>query len=139
MKHTRHSKFFSIFQLLASACLLLASCAPAASSVPQGGNQAWVEFPYEGSTLPMEPLTLVVYASSPEGVSFIQVKVNGQALPAIPVIPLTSDGSSRLVRVDIPYSPASEGEYTVEATAVDSAEAVDFLFAGAGFSSLSFG
>lgn len=101
--------------------VLLASCGP---SAPQGNTQAWVEFPYEGSILPMQPIPLAVYASDATGISYIQVKVNGQSLPAVTVQPLTSDGSTRLVRVDMPFTPVAEGEYIVEAAGVNSAGTV---------------
>lgn len=117
------SVFF--FRLAALTSLLLASCngTAAEAPAPNASIESWVEAPHDGSVLPMGPVMLVVYASAAEQVSFIAVKVNGQSLPAIPVAPLTTDGSSRLVRVDYPFTPPSEGEYLVEAAGVNLAGA----------------
>jgi hypothetical protein len=101
--------------LFATACT---GTGNAPSSELNVGPQAWVEFPYEGSTLPMEPVTLVVYASDVGGVSHIQAAINGQALPGLAVAPMTTDGSTRLARADYSWQPPAEGEYVVEAVGV---------------------
>ena len=113
----RNVKFGYISSLL--LFLLLSSSCTGLEPVPSGlegiGPQAWVEFPYTGSTLPMGPVTLVVYAADPGGISYIQLTINGEALPAMAVAPLTADGSTRLARIDHSWQPPAEGEYLVEA------------------------
>ena len=107
--------WLSIYSILIAA-LFLSGCGgelPLDSSI-----QAWVEYPYDGATLPMGPVTLVVYASSEEGISAINIDVNGQTFTASQVTPLTSDGSSKLVRVDYPFTPQEVGEYVVTAQGV---------------------
>lgn len=99
--------------------LFLTSCggsAPALSS----SSQAWVEYPYEGDILPMEPLAMIVYATAPNGINYIQILINGEAQPALTVSPLSADGSSRLARVDYAWTPPAEGQYVIEASGVDS-------------------
>ncbi|MBI3161896.1 MAG: Ig-like domain-containing protein [Chloroflexi bacterium] len=103
--------------------LFLASCTGAEAPALSANIEAWVEAPLAGSTLPMGPVTLVVYASSAEGISYIHIQVNGQSLPAVAAAPLTVDGSSRLVRVDYPWTPPGEGEYLVQAAGVNAAGA----------------
>jgi hypothetical protein len=100
--------------LFASACTGFGN----APSALGAGPQAWVEFPYEGSTLPMEPVTLVVYASDADGISHIQAAINGQALPVLAVAPMTTDHSTRLARADYSWQPPAEGAYVVEAAGV---------------------
>lgn len=114
-------RFLSLFLLCA---FILTACG--AGDAPAAGTdiQTWVEYPYEGDILPMGAVTLVVYSSAADGISYIQIKVNGEALPAVPVNPLTTDGSSRLARVDVPFMPPAEGEYLVEAAGVSSGGAV---------------
>jgi len=63
----------------------------------------------------MEPVTMVVYAADPSGISYIQLTINGEALPAMAVSPMTTDGSTRLARIDHSWQPPTEGEYLVEA------------------------
>ena len=79
------------------------------------GSHTWIEFPLDGSSLPMGPVTLVVYAADTQGVSQIDVRMNGQALPSGAPRPLTADGSSRLVRLDLPWQPPAEGTYFFQA------------------------
>jgi hypothetical protein len=116
------SKRFAVLVLVFA--LFLSACNAADTTVTPSANiESWVEAPNEGSILPMEPVMLVVYASASEQVSFIAIMVNGQSLPAIPVSPLTTDGSSRLVRVDYAWTPPGQGEYLVEAAGVNLAGA----------------
>lgn len=99
---------------------LLSGCGGGAPSL-DASAQAWVEYPYDGSILPLGPLTLVVYAADSAGISYIHIKVNGQSLPAYAAAPMTVDGSSRLVRIDYWWTPPAEGEYLVEAAGVNAA------------------
>lgn len=111
------------FSLLLALILLTSGCSGAPGGSPETGTNAWVEYPYEGSILPMAPVTLVVYASDPAGISYIHIKVNGQSLPAYAASPITNDGSTRLVRIDYAWTPPGEGEYLVEAAGVNAAGA----------------
>lgn len=103
-----------IFVLLAGGC-------SGGAPVLDSSSQAWVEYPYEGSLLPMGQVIIVVYAADPGGINYIHIKVNGQSLPAYAASPMTTDGSARLVRIDYPWTPPGEGEYFVEASGVNSA------------------
>ncbi|MDI6770346.1 MAG: hypothetical protein QMD04_11825 [Anaerolineales bacterium] len=103
--------------------ILLASGCNAGAPGLDSSAQAWVEYPYEGSILPMGPVVLVIYAADPGGISYIHIKINGQSLPAYAASPMTTDGSARLVRIDYPWTPPAEGEYRVEAAGVNAAGA----------------
>ncbi len=126
MKEQVNSSRFSRGKILASLLfiltLLLSACNAEAPGLDSSA-QAWVEYPYEGSILPMGQAMLVVYAADPGGISYIHIKVNGESLPAFAASPMTADGSSRLVRIDYPWTPPAEGEYRVEAAGVNSAGA----------------
>ncbi|GAB4503636.1 MAG: hypothetical protein Fur0043_06280 [Anaerolineales bacterium] len=114
------NKHFTIFAL--TLALLLSGCNAESLSLDSSA-QVWVEYPYEGSILPNAPLTIVVYAADPGGISYIHIQVNGQSLPAYAASPMTTDGSARLVRIDYPWTPPGEGEYFVKASGVNSAGA----------------
>ncbi|MFB0534816.1 MAG: CARDB domain-containing protein [Anaerolineae bacterium] len=90
---------------------------PPPPAAPQdAGPQAWLEYPLEGQTMSLEePVPFVVYASDAQGVAQVELRVNGEPLPAAQVEGLSPDGSSRLVRLDQDWQPAAEGEYIVEA------------------------
>ena len=103
------------FVLLVSGCTGTTSAPAPALDV---GPKAWVEFPQEGSTLPMDPVPLVFYATDASGISHIQATINGDPLPRMAVSPMTTDGSTRLGRVDHSWQPPAEGEYFVEAVGV---------------------
>jgi len=122
------SAFWAKTKLLVFIILVLfaSGCAPDHPALSESGAQAWVEYPFDGETLPLEPITLVVYAADSANVSGINVKVNGVALPAGQLEPLTSDGSSRLVRTDLVWQPPAEGEYIVEADSGGAATSITF-------------
>lgn len=90
------------------------------------GAEVWIEFPFGGIDLPNQAITFVVYASDANGVSGIELKVNGQTLPAGQLTALSSDGSSLMVRLDQTWQPPVEGEYTLEATAAGATASVTF-------------
>lgn len=123
MKTTRQFTIFVICLLLA---LCLIGCDGEAPALPVSSVQAWVEYPFDGDILPMGPITLVVYAADSAGVTTINVKVNGVALPSGQLEILTSDGSNRLVRTDIAWQPPAEGEYIVEADGGGASSSITF-------------
>jgi hypothetical protein len=80
------------------------------------GPQAWLEYPLEGQTMSLEEaVPFVVYASDAKGVAQVELRVNGEPLPAVQAEALSPDGSSRLVRLDQEWQPLAEGEHIVEA------------------------
>jgi len=97
--------------------------APAKATLPpppavpyDAGPQAWLEYPLEGQTMLLEEsVPFVVYASDAKGMAQVELRVNGEPLPAVQVEGLSPDGSSRLVRLDQEWQPSAEGEYIAEA------------------------
>lgn len=81
------------------------------------GPKTWIEFPPDGETLPMAPVPIAVYAANPAGVGNISVTVNSVPVAPGVLLPLTSDGSSILVRSDSVWQPQAEGKYVLEANA----------------------
>jgi hypothetical protein len=97
---------------------------PAEAPPAEAGPQAWIEYPLEGQTLPSEePVTFVVYATDAQGVAQVELRVNGQPLPAAPVEGISPDGSKRLVRLGQAWKPDKEGEYIAEARGRSAASA----------------
>jgi hypothetical protein len=90
---------------------------PPPPAVPyDAGPQAWLEYPLEGQAMLLEEsVPFVVYASDAKGVAQVELRVNGEPLPAVQVEGLSPDGSSRLVRLDQEWQPPTEGEYIAEA------------------------
>jgi len=87
-------------------------------SLPEGESQlsnTWIEFPPDGGEFPLEPLTIVVYATNAGGIASIDVRANGGTVPSGPITPLNQDGT--LVRMDSIWMPPAEGEYILEARA----------------------
>ncbi|MCJ7434602.1 MAG: hypothetical protein MUO77_14040 [Anaerolineales bacterium] len=117
----------ALASLLFILILLISGCTGSAAPSLDSSAQAWVEYPYEGSILPMAPVVLVVYAADSAGISFIHIKINGQSLPAYAASPMTEDGSTRLVRIDYTWPSGGvlpeEGQYVVEAVGVNTAGA----------------
>lgn len=83
--------------------------------------QTWIEFPLEGRILPMGPVPLVAYGSDPRSVVQIDLRVNGQVLPAGQLRGMDATGGYRLVRLDYTWQPSAEGQYILEARAHNSA------------------
>lgn len=90
------------------------------------GAEVWIEFPTQGSNLTNQEITFVVYATSASGVSGIELKLNGEPMPAGQLTTLSSDGSSLMVRLDQTWQPPDEGEYTLEASAAGASALVTF-------------
>jgi hypothetical protein len=112
--------------LLSSACdpedIPGLAQAPKAALLPppavpyDAGPQAWLEYPLEEQTMPLEEsVPFIVYASDAQGVAQVELRVNGEPLPAVQVEGLSPDGSSRLVRLDQAWQPPAAGEYIAEA------------------------
>jgi hypothetical protein len=85
-------------------------------SVSKAGSNTWIEFPAERETYPLEPMTFAIYAADAQGVSGIEVWVNGEALAAGAPVSLSSDGSKGLVRLDQIWLPQTAGTYVLQAS-----------------------
>lgn len=69
-------------------------------SVSKTGSNTWIEYPADGETYPMEPMTFAIYAADAQGEGRIEVWVTGEALAAGAPVSLSSDGGKGLVRLD---------------------------------------
>jgi len=85
-------------------------------SVSKAGSNTWIEFPAEGETYPLEPMTFAIYAADAQGVGRIDVWVNGEALAAGAPLSLSADGGKDLMRLDQIWLPQAEGKYVLQAT-----------------------
>jgi hypothetical protein len=84
--------------------------------VSSGAGHTWIEFPIDGQTYPMEPMTFAIYAADSQGVNGIDIWVNGEALAAGAPVSLSSDGGKGLVRLDQVWLPQAEGTYVLQAS-----------------------
>jgi hypothetical protein len=94
---------------------------PAPGAAGAAGAQAWIEYPTEGQTLPLEPVRLVVYATDVEGVARIELKINGALLPADAAQEQSFESSRRLLRVEQQWTPDKEGKHILEARGLNTA------------------
>ncbi|MEW6404529.1 MAG: Ig-like domain-containing protein [Chloroflexota bacterium] len=102
----------------ASGCLtflmmliLLTSCGGA----PSGGTSAWIDVPLDGLNLSsLQPINIEGYASSPGGVSRVEVWVNGTLTNTI--TDLTVEGT--LSRFHTSWTPTASGVYVIQAIAI---------------------
>jgi len=117
--------FVILMGLLLNACELDQS-KPPLPEAEEIGSKAWVEYPPRGETMEMGIIPIVAYAGSTSGVSSLTVSVDGETLPVEPLQPLTTDGSTRLVRVDHSWQPPGEGKYTVVANADGATASITF-------------
>lgn len=79
----------------------------------EAASQAWIEYPLEGQTVPLEALTFVVFATDAEGVTQVDLVVNGSPLPG-GALEEAGDGRG-LVLLRQEWVPDREGKYIVEA------------------------
>jgi hypothetical protein len=91
-----------------------------------GGASVWIEFPFQGQTLPDQPLTFVAYASSAGGVEGISLLVDGQVLMGGTLKDLSNDGDGSMVRLESTWQPPGPGEYVLAAEAAGAASSVTF-------------
>jgi hypothetical protein len=83
--------------------------------VSSSAGHTWIEFPIDGQTYPMEPMPFAVYAADGQGVTGIELWVNG--VPVTVGAPHNlSDAGNRLVRLDQVWLPQAEGTYVLQAS-----------------------
>ena len=102
--------------------------APEGTAAPEAesaeiGPQAWIEYPPDGETFALEPLTFDVYATDAGGVAQIDLQLNGEALPAQGAKSASADGSTRLAHLAHEWAPTAEGEYVLEGRGLNTAGA----------------
>jgi hypothetical protein len=112
-----------LFLLLAGGCQ--PAGAPIAASAPsplppltpfEAGPRAWIENPLDGEVLAEgEPVVFVAYATDAQGVAAIELRLNGEALPAAVGDAVGSPGSRDLVRLEHSWPPGTKGEMVLEA------------------------
>jgi len=104
----------------------LAQAPESLGEAPDTGPGVWIEYPPDGEILPMETVSLIIYAASTEGVSGLTVSINGAVQPPVQLESLSGDGSNRLVRTELIWQPPAEGEYLVEAHAGGAPASIKF-------------
>jgi hypothetical protein len=110
------NKLYCVFFLL---MLALSACGPkkTASVKYSGGNQAWIDAPLPGSKLPLEAVEIVAHATSLDGISFFEIKLNGQLLAN--TLPDSGSFDQVLAYTRYIWQPAAPGTYLIEVKAYD--------------------
>jgi hypothetical protein len=89
----------------------LTSCG---STTPAGGTSAWIDVPVDGLSLSsLQPIKIEGHASSPAGVSRVELWVNGALTHTI--TDLTAEGT--LTGFHAEWTPAANGDYVIQAIA----------------------
>ena len=90
------------------------------SSQPQGqAVEAGVDSPSNGATLPMGPVEIAYHATSPEGVSAIELSVNGEVVSSF----ASPDSDQNVIALKHTWQPSVSGSHTIRVRAQNSAGA----------------
>ena len=126
-KYISLQEFYRVSRRVAIVSLmLLLSGFALPQSQPISDTQVWIEFPFDGINLPNQTITFVVYATDANGISGINLKINGESLPSSQAFSISTDGSGLMARLDQEWQPPAEGEYTLEASASGASTSVSF-------------
>jgi len=113
-------------QVAVVSLMLLLSGFALSQSQPISDTQVWIEFPFNGINLPNQTITFAIYATDANGISGIDLKINGESLPSNQAFSISTDGSGLMARLDQEWLPPAEGEYTLEASASGASTSVSF-------------
>jgi hypothetical protein len=105
----------NVFILAILLAMMAAACNP---QTPQqvaqaAGPRAWIDDPLHGSDLPLAAHEIVCHGSDPNGVSQLEIKVNGAVVASVP----SADPSQTLVTARYTWTPPAPGNYTLQARA----------------------
>jgi len=88
------------------------------SSQPQAGPvEAGIDSPVNGASLPMGSVEIAYHATSTEGVSSIELSVNGEVVSSI----ASSDSSQKVVALKYTWQPNISGSHIIRVRAQNSA------------------
>lgn len=89
-------------------------------SQPQAGYvETGIDSPSNGATLPMDSIEISYHATSTEGVSAIELSVNGEVVSSI----ASPDSSQKVVALKYSWQPGVSGSHTIRVRAQNSAGA----------------
>ena len=90
--------------------LLISSC----DAAPSGGTYVWIDVPLDGLSFPdIHPVTIEGHATGPEGVSHVELYVDGDLWNTIEDPP----AEGNLASFQAEWTPPSAGRYTIHAIA----------------------
>ena len=90
------------------------------SSQPQGqAVEAGVDSPSNGATLPMGPIEVAYHATSTEGVSVIELSINGEVVSSF----TSPDSNQKVFALNHTWQPSVSGSHTIRVRAQNSAGA----------------
>lgn len=100
-----------------SALLLVSVLMCACSAPTSNGTYAWIDVPLDGLALAaVQPITIEGHAASPQGISRVEIWIDGLLLTTITDPP--SKGT--LASFHTPWTPPGAGTYTIQVVAYDS-------------------
>ena len=101
------------FYILSALLLIILITLTACGSTSPGPN-SWLDRPLDQTHHPLEPVEIMVHASSDNGVASFEISIDGV------LVHQASVNGGRLEMVIYTWSPEEAGVYTVEASATDS-------------------
>jgi len=114
MKQTLEITLIAVFVLLGAACNPIA---PAFQPGANGaGPQAWLDAPEDDSVHPLAPYKITAHASDLQGVTQIELAINGATLATIPY----ANSTERIVLAEQLWTPPGPGKYLLQVRAQNS-------------------
>ena len=104
--------------------LLLASCGSGGITIDLGGDsssdkpevapvEAGVDAPANGTTLPMAPVNIAYHASSTDGISAVELTINGEVVNSF----ATPGSDQQVVALQYNWQPSVSGSHTIRVRA----------------------
>jgi hypothetical protein len=90
-------------------CLTLALSACHLPKAISGISHAWIDAPLDGMSLPLAPYTIVFHSSDPQGITQMEVSVNGQVLATLQ----NPTPGQLLVHLEQVWEPQKPGRYVI--------------------------
>ncbi|MDO9546040.1 MAG: Ig-like domain-containing protein [Pelolinea sp.] len=87
------------------------------SSQPKGGQvEAGVDSPANGASLPMNPVEIAYHATSTEGITAIELSINGEVVSSI----ASPDSTQNVIALKYTWQPKATGSHTIGVRAQNS-------------------
>ncbi len=87
------------------------------SAQPEGGAvEAGIDSPISGASLPMDPIEIAYHATSTEGVSAIELSINGEVVSSF----TSPDSDQMVIALKYTWEPSVSGSHTIRVRAQNS-------------------
>jgi len=110
----------SLSLLLLVSCLVLLFLSGCEQTNSSGGVASgpvsWIDKPHKGASLPLEPVEIISHSNDPNGVSQVEMNINGSIIATLPV-------SGFLAQASFTWNPSEPGNYVLRVRAQNTAGA----------------